>query len=57
MPQQRTYNVTRNQCWRGKAISVTYCVSAVVVIQHAKRLNRIQSVWSDWLSLCFHIIS
>jgi hypothetical protein len=41
------YNATevrsRNDCCRGKAISIKYseCLSAAVVIQHAKRTNHI----------------
>jgi hypothetical protein len=34
---------SRNNCYRGKAISITYteCVSVALVIQHAKRMRRI----------------
>jgi hypothetical protein len=34
---------SRNDCCRGKAISITYseCVSVALVIQHAKRMRRI----------------
>jgi hypothetical protein len=34
---------SRNQCYRGKAISITYSerVSVALVIQHAKRMRRI----------------
>jgi hypothetical protein len=34
---------SRNHCWRGKAISITYseCVSIASVIQHATRMRRI----------------
>jgi len=34
---------SRNHCWRGTAISITYseCVSTVLVTQHAKRLRPI----------------
>jgi hypothetical protein len=34
---------SRNQCCRGKAISITYSefVSVALVIQHAKRMRRI----------------
>ena len=45
--RQCTYNNTegrsRNNCCRGKAISITYseCVSVALVIQHAMRMRRI----------------
>jgi hypothetical protein len=46
---QRTYKgndddaLSRNNCFRGKAISVTHseCVSVALFIQHAKRMRRV----------------
>jgi hypothetical protein len=34
---------SRNRCYRGKAINISYseCVSVALVIQHAKRMRRI----------------
>jgi hypothetical protein len=44
---------SRNHRCRGKAISITYseCVSAALVIQHAKRMRRIISSSVACLSL------
>jgi hypothetical protein len=34
---------SRNHCFRGKAVSITYseCMSVALVIQHVKRMRRI----------------
>jgi hypothetical protein len=37
---------SRNQCYRGEAISITHseCVSVALIIQHAKRMHRITRI-------------
>jgi hypothetical protein len=42
-----------NNCCRGKAISITYseCVSAALIIQHAKRMRHIRLSCVEFLVL------
>jgi hypothetical protein len=50
---------SRNHCFRGKAISITYseCVSVALLIQHAERMRRIVICDMSGSTVFFHIIS
>ena len=43
---------SRNHCYRGKTVSITYtqCVFVALVTQHAKRMRHIYGqLWPVWL--------
>jgi hypothetical protein len=51
--------LSRKDCCRGKAISITYseCVFVDLFIQHAERMRRIICLWHVWFYYIFFIFS